>query len=267
MAEFSEGMVTLEEDELDVRWRHEDEAQETEAAHEQIDRAELARLRESQQVVERFNADPQAAMRQMAAQLGLDLVPRGGDHSGDPGATQRQPSGPVRAPAELVKEIEDQIENPEMKWMAPMLANASYAVARRQTAGLETEQRTLNARARQGEIQQAMEPLRQRVPDWHTRESEMTQMWEWFKEIANGGSLIHPRYGSFMNILYDAVTGGSRSTAQAVRRMGQAPRAQVSAPGRSGAERPDISGQIKKAGNFQDQVGIALRAAMDELGY
>lgn len=249
--------MDFDDEELDARDYHEPPAEE-EVQGETVSADELRELREAADVVRRFNADPAAAIRNLAPSLGLQVVQPGQE----PAQAQPQRKEP---PQSFVREIEDGLDE-GMKFMAPMLAKAAWAAAEQRAAPLESTQQALMARARQAEIHQAIAPLAQKVPDWHHKEAEMTEVWNWMQDIVkNNGDMRHPRYGSIMEILYNAVNPG-RATAQAVRRIGSAADARVSSPSRPGAERPNIQALISKAPTLQDKVGIALNDAMEQLG-
>lgn len=250
--------MDFDDDELDARDYHEPPAQEDEPQGELVSLDELRELREAADVVRRFNQDPAAAIRNLAPSLGLQVVAPGQE----PAQAQPKRSAP---PESFVREIEEDLED-GMKFMAPMLAKAAWKAAEQRSAPLESAQQAIMARNRQTEIHQALQPLAQRVPDWHHKEQEMYDVWAWFEDIIkNKGSMQHPKYGSVFDHLYNMVNPG-RATAQAVRRIGSAADARVSSPSRPGAERPNIEALIAKAPNLNAQVGIALNDAMDRLG-
>jgi hypothetical protein len=243
-------------DEMDVRDYHEPPA-EDEPQGETVSADELRELREAADVVRRFNQDPAAAIRNLAPSLGLQVVAPGQESA--QGQPQRK-----EPPQSFIREIEDGLDE-GMKFMAPMLAKSAWAAAEQRAAPLESTQQALMARARTAEIHQAIAPLAQEVPDWHTKEADMTELWNWMQDIVkNNGNMMHPRYGSIMKILYNAVNPG-RATAQAVRRIGGAANARVSSPGNPGAERRNIEALIAKAPTLHDKVGIALQDAMEQL--
>lgn len=200
-------------------------------------------------------------LQQEAARLGLTLstgsqpAPQA---NGTPApATSAYAEG---VPPQLVKAIEDHLP-PELKWMAPAQAAASWAATRMAVAPIVQKDQAREQGQREAEYDRLVTELTGLAPGWEEHESTMN---EWLAFLRSS-DLTHPTFGSKLAALHTLATGGARARVAAAESMASAARNRTTT-GQSGRSvTPNIADQVRAARNNQSAIEIAAKAAIDEL--
>ena len=225
--------------------------------------AELAKLREQAQAYQSFMTDPAFArevVQRRAQQLGLQV--------GTPPA--QQPAAPETQdpPADYVQRVAQGLA-PELQFMAPQIAKATWLATQATIAPLRQEQDSLRQQAQQQTYEQMARQLESEHPGWQQYEDTMLDLLGFLRTaLTQQGPMTHPKHGSALQLLYRLASGDAHATAQAGRRMQQALRNGTSTS-RGVGERAagvDVQTLIAKAPTSQSKWQLAMRHALREHG-
>lgn len=206
--------------------------------NEQVSADDLARYRSYEQVVNQFNSNPVAALQQLAGQVGMELKPAGS------GSAPAAPSKGAGETSSMEQEIEALIEDDSLKFLAPVIAKVSKAIADRRVSEevepLKTAHKEILTRNRQQEYALAAGELAKKHPEWSHHEQDMVNRLSFIKEVINGGSFIHPKYGNFLEVMYDWAAGRNNAVRQVAADYRDAPRHRAPSSSTSQNGQPDI---------------------------
>lgn len=221
-------------------------------------RAEIEQLRADAQATRNFRANPTQGLNELAQQLGYKLTPNTPQNTPQPSGGQYE-SAVKSAVEEAFQGSED------LGFLKPQftvaLSKALEGVVKpieEMSAREKQNQRTAVIRAVESEMDKDF-------PGWRQHNEEMQELGNWLRAALNGGDVHHPKYGSLYKMAYNLVSGEGRATAAAAKRLSNAGRNRTRTGG-TGTTKPDIGKKIKETNNRNDQVGIALDAALAELG-
>jgi hypothetical protein len=221
---------------------------------------ELQQLRSQAQVAQRFANDPEFArqvLRERAQQLGLEIT--------EPTRQSPQPQGP---PADYVETVRASL-SPELQFLAPQIASATWTATQAAVAPLRQQQEQQTNRERQTTYEAMARDLSTEAPGWEAQEEEMLAILGFLRGAIQGsGPMTNPKYGSALKLLYRLASGDAQATATAGRRMGQALRngTRTSNGGGTRQAGPDLETMIGKAKTSQDKWALAFRHALREHG-
>lgn len=218
--------------------------------------AEIARLQERTQIVDQFERDPEGVLRNVAARLDREIVPRG------QGQTQSQ-DDVADPPRDFVESIRKNL-SPEFQFMADEIARAQWIGTQRAIQPLQQQQEQARLQQVDREKQAIFAEMNSAHPGWETARTAMEDLYEFIGQAANGGALRHPKYGSVHELMYKLVSGDQRAVTDAARRMATAARNQTNESGTAPTQ-PDVSQLIAQAKNTGDKWKIAFDAAMSEI--
>ena len=212
----------------------------------------------------RFRSDPAFArqvVQQEAARLGLPLT-AGSQPASQTNGTQAAttPAHAEGVPPELVREIEDALP-PELKWMAPAQALASWRATQRAVAPLVQESQQTKHAARLSEYDRLAEELSASAPGWEEHEKPMNELLAFLRSPA----LTHPTFGNKLALLHGVVTKDARATVAAVTRMGDAVRNRTSTGHSGRSVTPNIAEQVRSAKNNDEAMRLASQHAIETL--
>jgi hypothetical protein len=221
---------------------------------------ELAQLRSRAEMVERFYGDPTYARQiitQMAPQLGLQV----GAPPAPPPQVPQQPPVTERDLAILRENL-----GPDLAFLAPQMARAMAAMLEDRTAPLRERQHDAMVQQRTSDYARAAQSMDQEMPGWVQHENDMVGILQFITEAANGGPLMHPRYGSALKLLHTLATGNAQATAQVARRQAEAARS-ATRPA-SGARAPQVTleQQLRKLPSRHAQLAAAFKDTVREMG-
>jgi hypothetical protein len=218
-------------------------------------------LREQAALVERFNSDPDFAfqtLQQRAAALGYQVLKPG--QNGQQPATQAA-QGDI--PPQYIEALQNNLP-PELHWMAPALAKATFGAVQGQLQQVlkpiqdSVQQERIQQRDREFSEHEAK--LSEKFPGWEEHEGQMDQLLKWWKS----DSLAHPMFGSKLELLYKMATDQASSVSEAAKRMSAAARNRSSIGQISQHSQPNVRERILKANN-NDAWDIAAKSAMEEV--
>jgi len=228
--------------------------------HTRIAPDRLAALEQAQRVIDQFNSNPLQAITQIAQQMGMEIRPRGDSSVQQPAET---------TPQSRQQQIEDMIEEPSMKFLAPMIAKVAEKIAeqkvRETIEPLQRTQQEIATRNRQQEYVSAAQELGSKYPDWQGREADMQARLEFIRGALNGGPLKHHKYGNVLEMLYSWASGNNHAVREVAERYRQAPRQRGVTSQGDRATQPDILKSISKIQNPRDQFKTAWDAAVKEV--
>jgi hypothetical protein len=175
-----------------------------------------------------------------------------------------QPSEPSLDYVEQVR----QTLSPEMQFMAPQIAKATWAATQATVAPLREQQAKLDAARQQDEYAGMARDLSTEAPGWEKYEGEMLQILGFLKGALTGdGPMRHNKYGSVLKALHRLASGDAQATAQAGRRMSEAARAATrTSQGNTRSGGPDLETMIEKAQSPQQKWQLAMQHALREHG-
>jgi len=229
------------------------------------ERKALEPVREAATVVQRFWTDPQYAesvLRHRAQSLGLTVSrpgagPPAGNGAGTPPPGAPSPDTP---PADYIQRIEARL-SPELQWMAPELAAATWA-------GVSTLVHPLLAKDQQRDQQAvtdaraaSLAALTHAYPGWEAHQEDMQALDEWLAS----GAASHPRFGSRSAFLLKAVAGPGAAVAEAARRMAEAGKARTTTGTSGRTAIPNIADRVRSAKTHREAVQIAADYAIAKL--
>ena len=216
----------------------------------------LASMRESAEIVNRFNSDPDFARQtilQRASQLGLNLQ--------QPGTQPGLSNGQVKnMPQELVDAVKANL-SPELQWMAPALAASQWAGMQMALQPIKEQQAQSARSTRDQQYDLMATQLSEKAPGWESHEEEMDTLLTFLQSPA----MTDRRWGSKLELLYRLTAGEGQATAEAARRMGLAAKSRTSVGSPVTMPQSNIAEQVKKPKNMQDAWDIAAKHAVAEL--
>lgn len=214
--------------------------------------------------LDQYRGNPEVArqiLQQEAQRLGLTLSTASsanGTANGSAAATTTAKAEGV--PAELVKAIEEQLP-PELKWMAPAQAAASWAATRLTVGPLVQKDQAKDQAARVAEYDRLAEELSTVAPGWEEHESTINELQTFLRSSA----LTHPKFGSRLALLHGVVTKDARARVAAAQSMGDAARNRTTT-GQSGRSvTPNIAEQVRSAPTNDAAIKIAAANAIESL--
>jgi hypothetical protein len=226
-------------------------------------REEIKSRTEDIKFLDHYRSNPEVARQVLEAEarrLGLSLATGSQPASqtnGTPTATTSANAEGV--PPQLVKAIEDQLP-PELKWMAPAQAAASWAATRLAVGPLVQKDQAKEKAAVVAEYDRLAEELSTTAPGWEEHETKMNELLAFLKSPA----LNHPSFGSKLALLHGVVTKDARARVAAAESMAAAVRNRAST-GQSGRSvTPNITEQVLRA-KRGDDIQIAAQYAIDQL--
>ena len=220
------------------------------------ERTAAAQSLQYQEQIERFWRDPEFA-KQVIAQRQASMAP---------GNKIESSSQDFQVPHAIDQAVKQALaDQPDMAFLAPVIAKAAWAVARETVAPIQQERQQAQQEQLQRDYQQMESRLNEQAPGWEIHEEEMLDLWNFFTQAVTGGQRTHPKYGSMLEVLYKTVTGQGAAVAEAGRRLERAV-TNRSSVGRSGrAVAPDVQEEIRDAKTMQEKVAAAVRAAVHEV--
>ena len=252
---------------LSVEFADEMLAQETagvaEATHttEEIEdmQAEITRLTERTQLVDQFEANPQAVLRSVAERLGMALVPAQTNGNGNQAQDNSSP------PQSYTDTVTSSLPS-EMQFMGDSIARATWAANQESLRPFQEQQRASNERASLAERNAIAAEMDASNPGWRDKVGEMEERYTFIRDAVNGGAMKHPKFGSLQQMLLALVAGENGAVNTAVSRINSAGRNATSRSDNQSTAPVDIAKLIKDASSGQDKFDIAFRAAMAEHG-
>jgi hypothetical protein len=211
---------------------------------ETVSADELARYKDYERVVNQFNSNPVQAMQQLAQQVGMELRPV------RDAAAPAAPSGGNVTGSSMEQEIEGLIEDDSLKFLAPIIAKVSNAIAEKrlkdEVEPLKASQKEILTRNRQQEYAFAAGELAKRHPDWSQHEQDMQGRLEFVKTALNGGPLIHHKYGNLLELMYNWAAGRNDAVRRVAADYRDAPRQRTPSSSTSQSGQPDILQLVAK---------------------
>ena len=234
----------------------------TSSGNDSLTPEQLAQYRQHDEWATRFANDPDFARNVVlarAAQLGLQVAA--------PQASQQASAKSSGPPADYVETIRATL-SPEMQFLAPQLAVATWAATQAAVEPLRAQQATL-AQQRQQETYESMaRGLAEEAPGWERYEDTMLDILSFLRgAVNNTGSMTHPKYGSALKLLYQLASGEGAAVATMARRQQQAARNRTStSQAGTRSEGPDLATMLGQAKTPQQKWGLAYRHALRENG-
>ncbi len=223
---------------------------------------QLVQYRQHDEWATRFAQDEAFARNVIvarAAQLGLQITA-----PPSPASVSGKPAGP---PAEYVETIKATLA-PEMQFLAPQLAVATWTATQAAIEPIKTQQASLAAQRQQETYETMARGLAEEAPGWERYEDTMLDILTFLRgAVNNTGSMTHPKYGSALKLLYQLASGEGAAVATAARRQQQAARNRTStsqAGTRSAG--PDLATMLSQAKTPQQKWAMAYRHALRENG-
>ena len=213
----------------------------------------IARDRDKIELVNRYRSDPNFALQFMQQELQrMGAAPQ-------PQQPQHQPTNGQVPPA-FVDAIASRLPQ-ELRWMAPAMAEATYASVAHLTAPIVKQTQDRAREERETEWDTLAQQLSERQPGWEAHEDEMLAM----NEFLTSGKLKHPTYGSKLDILLNLVTGGAAATQRAIQRMSDAGRQRTTTGQPSRTTVPNITDRVRSAKTTHDAFQVAAQAAIAQI--
>lgn len=220
--------------------------------------AEVDRLAERAQLLDSFEANPEATLRNVAERLGMELVNK---QAGN--ADQNQESS--KPPQSFVDTISQNLA-PEMQFMAQSLAQASWAAHQAAIQPFQQQQEQTARAQLDAERQAIVAEMDAAHPEWKQSLNQMEELYNFLKTATNGGSMRSPKFGSLQEVLFKLATGDKSAATIAAARMRDAGRNATSTGDNQSPAPVDVDKQIREAKSTDDKFEIAFRAAMAEHG-
>ena len=208
--------------------------------------------KEAAQAAQRFNTDPAFAeqiMRQRAAQMGLQVVSQG-----------TQPVTPHEtAPADWVESAKS-FTPQEFQFMAPWLANMTWALSQKGLKPLQDQTATAEKQRQNNAYEESASALSDKVPGWEDHKDEMSELLEFLQ-----GPEYHSRkFGSKIELLHQMATANEGATAAAVRRIGQAAKSRTVSGQTTRQNTNTLEDRIASAKSGRDKWEIARKYAAEQ---
>src|SRR5262245_42891106 len=208
------------------------------------------------ELVDNFRNNPEFArqlIQQEAQRLGINIA--------QASPQQPQPATPSSAiPAPFVQAVAERLPQ-ELQWMAPALAQATYASVAHLTQPMLQQNQQRLKEERESEWDTLAAQLSETTPGWEAHEDDMLAVLEFLQSP----KLKHPVYGSKLNLLLGLVTGNAAATQQAIQRMSQAGRQRVGMGQTSRTSVPNITDRVRKAPNNREAWRLAAEAAINQV--
>lgn len=226
----------------------------------QLTPEQLQQLQNQAAMVQRFYDDPAYARQillERAQQLGLQIQ--------EP--QRQQPQTPQGPPAEYVETVKQSL-SPEMQFLAPQIAAATWTATQAAIEPVRRQQQTQQQQQLDASYAAMAQQLSDEAPGWERYEDDMLGLLTFLRGAVTGsGSMTHPKYGSALKVLYRLASGDAQATATAGRRMQQALRNGTRTSQASGrTQGPDLQTMIDKAETPQQKWALAYRHALREHG-
>lgn len=221
--------------------------------------ADNERLSQRAALLDQFEANPEATLRDAAKRLGMQLVPTQSDN-----ATQDQ-SSVSEPPQSFVDSISRNLD-PAMQFMAPALAKATWAANQEAQKPFREAQQQRDTEARNAERNQIAAEMDAAHPNWRNSLGEMEERFTFIQQAVNGGPMRHPKFGTLQEMLFSLATGSKSATTEAASRMREAAQNATSTSGSETTSRVDVTKQIGEAKSAQEKFDIAFKAALAEHG-
>lgn len=219
---------------------------------------QIAGWRQRAENYDRFANDPEFARQVLlarAAQLGLQIQ--------EPPQRQVTPQGPPPDYVEMVKETLE----PQMQFLAPQIAKATWAATQQAIEPLRQQQQAQQSQKQQETYDSMARELASEVPGWEQHEEDMLELLNFIKGSLNGGPMTHKKHGSMLKVLYNMATGNAAARSEVGRRMQQAVRNQTRTSTASNRQNgPDLATMIDKVSSRAGKWGLAYRQALSENG-
>ena len=221
-------------------------------------------LREAQAMVERFNNDPTFAyqtIQQRAAAMGYQLVQPGQNGQGQQPSPVTQGQGNGEIPEQFVQAIQAKLP-PELHWMAPSIAQATYGAVQAGLRPLQDQQQKEKVQQRDQMFDEQEAKMTEKYPGWEQHEGDMTKLNSWLQS----DSLSHPMYGSKLEMLYKMATDQAASVSEAAKRLNAAAKNRTSSSQVTSHSAPNINSRVRdrKLSN-NDAWDAAAKFAIDHV--
>jgi len=214
----------------------------------------VARDRDKVELVNKYRSDPDFARQFIQQELQRFGV---GAQTAQPQAPQ---GGGGRPPQPFVDAITQKLPQ-ELQWMAPAIAEATYASVAHLTAPMLQQNQNRVREERESEWDGLAQDLSQRQPGWEAHEDDMLEIYDFLQSP----KLKHPVYGSKLDLLLNLVTGNAAATQRAIQRMSDAGRSRTTTGQPSRTTIPNISDRVRKAPDTRSAWKIAADSAIQQL--
>ena len=223
------------------------------------DRQALEDDKEKIDLVTRFRSDPAFAVeviRQEAQRLGYSFLPASGNAAV---ATPSTGTGDT-PPPQFVEAVKQNL-SPELAWMAPSIAQASWAAVKVAVTPLVTENREEKRKVIEQQYDEMAGKLSETAPGWEQHEEEMSDLLDYLKS----SSVVHPKFGAKLSLVDNLVTSNASATASAVRRMGEAGRSRTATGQSARSTVSSIEDTVRKAKTDDEAWDLAGKFAVESL--
>lgn len=216
---------------------------------------EISGIKERAAIVDKFYNDSLYAtqvLQQWAAQNGYTVT-----KAGQPAARVSSSPDAAGVPAELVEAVEKHLD-PSLSWLAQSIAAAqwaAYGIANKPMV----EQRQAEQRANRENIYgELSSQLSEDAPGWEEHEQDMVEMLNFLQSDA----LSSKRFGSKLQMLYDAVTKNAATTSQLQKRAVQAATKRASSAGVKPSAISNIAERVRTAKSANEAWDIVAQQAI-----
>jgi hypothetical protein len=223
----------------------------------------LGDIRSKAEMVDRFYNDQTFAnqtLQAYAAQNGFQLVP-----VGQQAGQQQQPAQGGKTNPQIVEALKQNLP-PELQWMADSMGPALSQVLSQQMqqvlTPLQQYQQQQVRMQREGDYDRAAEELAGQIPHWVEHEDTMAEI----NAFLTSPAMTHPKFGSKLQLLYNAATANAQAAAKATQRMTDAVKNRSTQARNGNRQAPDISQNIAKAKTSDDAFAMAAKFAMQKHG-
>lgn len=221
--------------------------------------AEIDRLTQRAQLLDEFEANPQAVLSNVAERLGMDLVPKQSAGASSQGTSNTQP------PPTFVDNVTRNLP-PEMQFMGDSIAAATWIANQDALRPFQQQQLESAQRANLQERDRIAAEMDASHPEWRKSIGDMEERYTFIREAVNGGSMQHPKFGSLQEMLYGLATGEKSAVTTAASRMRDASRNATSTSSNQSPSPVSVQKQIREAKTPDDKFTIAFQAALAEHG-
>ena len=214
---------------------------------------ENKRLAERAAMVDRFEANPEAVLRNIAKDMGMELVP-----------AQQQQQGSQKPPAEFLSRLGERLPE-EWKFLGEIIGPALWDTTNEMVKPLEEESKNQKAASRNAEFQAIESQMDDQYPDWRGFLPQMNELYKWI--VGSGtGSMRHPKHGNVYEALYKLASGNTAGARQAVNRMRNAAQNATSESDGQAGMGPDLQTQMANEPDRRKRLRMAFRNALSEHG-
>lgn len=177
--------------------------------------------------------------------------------------TQQPNAGQVQSqlPPGMVEAVAARL-SPEMKWMAPEMAQAQWVASQYANQPRDKAEAQKVRADRESQLATTGDDLNEKFPGWQTHEDDMKE----YLSFLRSDQISHKRWGSKLEIALRAVTGNSSAVAEAAQRMNTASdnKGQLSNASSTGSV-SNIAERVLKAPNNHEAWKVAKEIADEEL--